>query len=285
MASYTLLPSVIEVTRMRDVNQDNVVGAAVQAVEFHPVESTLLLTSSLDKTLRIYRLGGTSNKKLQSVYFEDMPMLRAEFTTEQQVLCAGRRKFFYLYDLARATMERVESNIGQNNISMESFALQHNSPSPLAAFMGNDGYVHLVSLKSRLSAGGLKMNGSSQCAAFTGNGNGLWTLSGDGIIYNWDLRMQSCVAMIKDEGATKATALGCSEDGKYLATGSDMGVVNMYRCDRLISSALSSAKLSGTCPVASSRPDKAIMNLTTAVNIIKYSLDGQLALIASEKKK
>ena len=89
-----------------------------------------------------------------------------------QVIAAGRRKHFYVYDLAGGQVQRVAGIVGRAEKSCEGFAasLAAGGP-PLLAFYGNEGHIPLVSLKSRQAVGTLKMNGSVRSAAFSADGN------------------------------------------------------------------------------------------------------------------
>ena len=93
-------------------------------------------------------------------------------------MAAGRRRHFYIYDVATSTVERVSALLGHPNHSMESFAACPSTSNPLVACLGNDGSVPLVSLRSRQSVGVLKMNGTVRTAAFTSDGAELLTSGG-----------------------------------------------------------------------------------------------------------
>ncbi len=93
-------------------------------------------------------------------------------------MAAGRRRHFHIYDVATSTVERVSALLDHPNHSVESFAACPSSSNPLVAFLGNDGSVPLVSLRSRQSIGALKMNGTVRTAAFTSDGAELLTSGG-----------------------------------------------------------------------------------------------------------
>lgn len=92
-----------------------------------------------------------------------------------QVVASGRRKCFYIYDLAASRVERVQGIVGRQEKSFESFVTCPSSSNPLVAFLGNEGCIPLLSLKSRQSVGTLKMNGTVRTAAFSANGQELLT--------------------------------------------------------------------------------------------------------------
>lgn len=96
-----------------------------------------------------------------------------------QAVVAGRRKFFYIFDLEAAKVERVSGIFGRDERSLESFATCPTpSADPLVAFLGRDGCIPLVSLTSRQAVGSLKMSGTAKTAAFSADGQQLITSGG-----------------------------------------------------------------------------------------------------------
>lgn len=92
-----------------------------------------------------------------------------------QIVASGRRKGFFIYDLAAARVEQVQGILGRQEKSCESFVTCPSGSNPLVAFLGNEGCIPLVSLKSRQSVGTLKMNGTVRTATFTADGQELLT--------------------------------------------------------------------------------------------------------------
>ena len=90
-------------------------------------------------------------------------------------MASGRRKGFFIYDLAASRVEKVQGILGRQEKSCEGFVTCSSSSNPLVAFLGNEGCIPLVSLQSRQSVGTLKMNGSVRTAAFTADGQELLT--------------------------------------------------------------------------------------------------------------
>eukprot|EP00850_Spirogloea_muscicola_P009364 SM000052S17756 [mRNA] locus=s52:554239:568465:+ [translate_table: standard] len=247
-----------------------------QTVKFHH-NAQLLMTAGLDKTLRFFQVDGKKNPKVQSVFLEDMPVHKAAFTGpgSLQVLAAGRRQWFYVYDIAAGKVERLGPLHGREEKSLESFVASPSvGQSGIVAFLGNDGYIVLVSQKSWQWIGNLKMNGTARTAAFAGSGNELVTGGGDGDMYLWDLRMQRCIHKRRDEGSVGITSLALSSQGgrRSLACGSAQGVVNMYDAKIFLQA-------------GSSEPTKVLMNLTTSVDTLQYNGDGDILAMASHMRK
>eukprot|EP00850_Spirogloea_muscicola_P002635 SM000010S04273 [mRNA] locus=s10:612724:615063:- [translate_table: standard] len=266
----------LETTRLANANRQDPSKAVVQTVKFHH-NAQLLMTAGLDKTLRFFQVDGKKNPKVQSVFLEDMPVHKAAFTGpgSLQVLAAGRRQWFYVYDIAAGKVERLGPLHGREEKSLESFVASPSvGQSGVVAFLGNDGYIVLVSQKSWQWIGNLKMNGTARTAAFAGSGYELVTGGGDGDMYLWDLRMQRCIHKRRDEGSVGITSLALSSQGgrRSLACGSAQGVVNMYDAENILQA--------GT-----SEPSKVLMNLTTSVDTLQYNSDGDILAMASHMRK
>eukprot|EP00271_Cylindrocystis_brebissonii_P009232 TRINITY_DN2392_c0_g1_i2.p1 TRINITY_DN2392_c0_g1~~TRINITY_DN2392_c0_g1_i2.p1 ORF type:complete len:340 (+),score=48.84 TRINITY_DN2392_c0_g1_i2:695-1714(+) len=199
----------LDTTRLHDANQADPCRAVVQSVHFHP-NAQLLVTASYDRTLRFFHIDGKENAKVQSIFLSDMPIKKALFSHDgSRVVAGGRRKWFYVFDMAGSQMERVSCIGGEEaERSTENFELSPDNR--LIAFLGNAGRIALVSQQTRQLVANLKMNGSVRAAAFGSRGNELVTSGGDGQIYHWDLRMRRCFHKGIDEGCMNSTSLAVS---------------------------------------------------------------------------
>lgn len=128
------------------------------------------------------------------------------------------------------------------------------------------------------------MNGSARAAAYAPDGNTLLTSGGDGEVYHWDVRTRRCLYRTRDEGCVKSSAIDVSMDGRYFATGSDSGVVNVYNGGRLGADDEPVNEPRGLFSTSPS-PLKTIMNLTTVADTVRFNPDGQILAIASRMKK
>jgi U3 small nucleolar RNA-associated protein 18 len=106
-------------------------------------------------------------------------------------IAAGRRKFFYSFDLVKGVLDRINCLIGREERSLESFEVSTDSST--IAFLGNDRYIMLVSTKTKQLIGTLKMNGTARALSFTDDGRQLLSSGEDGQVYHWDLRMRKCI--------------------------------------------------------------------------------------------
>ncbi|PKA63464.1 U3 small nucleolar RNA-associated protein 18 like [Apostasia shenzhenica] len=264
-----LLPGLLEYSRLTDANSSEPSNGPINSVQFHR-NGQLLLTAGLDRRMRFFQVDGKRNTVVQSIFVEDCPVRKASFLPDgSQVILSGRRKFFYVFDLLKATVDKVGPLTGREEKSLEAFEVSPDSNT--IAFIGNEGYILLVSSKTKEVIGTLKMNGTARCLSFVEDGRQLMSSGGDGHVYHWDLRTRRCMHKGVDEGCIEASSLCASPDSSLFAAGSTSGIVNIYKRDDFLG--------------GKKKPLKAVENLTTMVNFTKFSHDAQLLAICSHMKK
>ncbi|KAK7328074.1 hypothetical protein VNO77_22170 [Canavalia gladiata] len=268
-SSSKLLPGLVEYSRLVDANIQDPSSGPINSVQFHR-NGQLLLAAGLDKKLRFFQIDGKRNTKIQSIFLEDCPIRKASFLPDgSQVILSGRRKFFYSFDLVKARVDKIGPLVGREEKSLEVFEVSPDSQ--MIAFTGNEGYILLVSTKTKQLVGTLKMNGTIRSLAFTENGHQLLSAGGDGQVYHWDLRTRTCLHKGVDDGCINGTALCTSPGGTHFAAGSDSGIVNIYNREEFLG--------------GKKKPIKTIENLTTKVDFMKFNHDSQILAICSSMKK
>ena len=227
-----LLPGHLEYSRLVDANIQDPANGPINSVQFHP-NAQLFLAAGLDRKLRFFQIDGKRNTKIQSIFLEDCPIRKASFLPDgSQVIVSGRRKFFYSFDLVKARVDKIGPLVGREEKSLEVFEVSPDSQ--MIAFTGNEGYILLVSTKTKQLVGTLKMNGTIRSLAFAENGQKLLSGGGDGQVYHWDLRTMTCLHKGVDEGCINGTALCTSPSGTHFAAGSDSGIVNIYNREEFL---------------------------------------------------
>lgn len=289
-----LSPTELRVSRATDANAAERSSAVVQAIDFHP-SSRLFLTAGLDRTLRLFRLDGADNPKLQGVFFKDLPLTGAKFSADgQQVVVCGRGRHLFALDLPSSTVVRVPPFVagpaaggaagagggGKGKGGAKAYDQLALSPDGewLALSAAGSGTILLLAARSKQLVGTLRMNRPGASLAFSGGGSGgggglLCSGSQAGEMYLWDVRSSRCACRFRDEGLSDTTALAADAAGRTLAVGSAAGIVNVYARDGLLASD------------GPARPLKAIGNLTTAVSSLAFSHDGALLALASRAKR
>ncbi|KAJ3271884.1 U3 snoRNP protein, partial [Borealophlyctis nickersoniae] len=207
----------LEIVRLKDANQMAYSQAVVQSVTFHPT-APVVMTAGYDKTLRLFQIDGKVNPKIQSIYIKDLPIHKAAFTPDgKQVIMAGQRKYFYVFDVESGGVEKVPYIRGHEDDTLPNM---YASPcNTYLAFIGRDGYVMLVSRTTKQWVADLKTNGYVKSLAFSADGKFLFTFGGNGDVCQWDLDTKSCIHRFIDDGCVKPTVIAVSPNGKYIATG------------------------------------------------------------------
>ncbi|KAF9431519.1 U3 small nucleolar RNA-associated protein 18 [Entomortierella beljakovae] len=265
----TLPSESISVTRVKNANQNGYSKSVIQSVEFHP-NSQMLLTAGFDRTLRLFQIDGKLNQMMQSVFYKDMPIYKASFsTTGGSIVASGRRKYFYTFDIEAGKVDKSQGIYGRQEKSLEKFVL---SPcGSWIAFLGRDGYIVLVATNTKQWVRNLKMNGNVRAIAWSNDSTYLYSVGGDTEVYQWDVRTGKCLHRFADEGGFRPTCIAVSPNDQFFAVGSKSGIVNIY--DR-------------TC-LSSSNPKalRAIGNLTTSIHTMRFNHDSQILAISSKGKK
>lgn len=264
-----LCSGLLEFSKLVDANAADPSNGPINSVHFHQ-NAQLLLTAGLDRRLRFFQIDGKRNTKIQSIFLEDCPIRKAAFLPNgSQVIVSGRRKFFYSFDLENAKFDKIGPLVGREEKSLEHFEVSQDSNT--IAFVGNEGYILLVSTKTKELTGTLKMNGSVRSLAFSDDGKQLLSSGGDGQVYLWDLRTMKCLYKGVDEGSTCGTSLCSSLNGGLFASGTDRGIVNIYKKSEFVG--------------GKRKPIKTVDNLTSKIDFMKFNHDAQILAIVSTMNK
>ncbi|CAG8630153.1 4732_t:CDS:2 [Funneliformis caledonium] len=259
----------LEIYRVKDANQAAYSQCVIQSLKFHP-NSQVLMTAGIDKTIKLFQIDGVKNPKIQSVFFNDLPILKAEFNPSgSEIIATGRRKYFYIYNIEAGNVDRSQGIFGSEDKSLENFSI---SPcGKYIVFVGNNGYLTLVSYQTKQWVGKFKMNGSANSVAWSSDSKYLFSVSGDAAVYQWDVGERKSVHYFMDEGGYNPKKIAISSNNNLFAIGSHSGIVNVY----------DGSCLSSTNP----KPKKSIMNLTTSVHDMKFNHDTQILGISSHSKR
>ncbi|KNA11109.1 hypothetical protein SOVF_138210 [Spinacia oleracea] len=264
-----LLPRILEYSRLVDANAEDPSNGPINAVQFHR-NHQLLLAAGLDRKLRFFQIDGKRNKMMDSIFIEDCPIRNASFLPDgSQVIVSGRRKFFYSVDISKGNVDKIGPLTGREEKSLEVFAVSPDSRT--IAFLGNEGYILLVSAKTKELIGTLKMNGTARSIAFTDDGQQLLSSGGDGHVYLWDLRTRTCLHKGVDEGSINGTALCTAPVGNLFAAGSSSGIVNVYNKEEFLG--------------GKRKPIKTLEHLRTEASFMKFNHDAQILAICSTMQK
>nr|CAG8490692.1 8835_t:CDS:2 [Entrophospora candida] len=254
---------------VKNANQQDYSKGVIEIASFHPT-AQVLMTAGLDKTIRLFQIDGKINPKIQSTMFKDLPIFNAAFNPSgEDIVVTGRKKHYYIYNIESDVIERPRDIHGFKDKSLENFSI---SPcGKYIAFAGKNGYIALISYKTKQWITSLKVNGLVKSIDWSSNGQYLFSLSSDAEIYQWDVGMRKCIYRFLDYGGFKPTRISISKNDCYYSIGSSTGVVNIYDKSCLT--------------IKEPKPLKSFMNLTTCIHDMKFNHDTQILGISSHSKK
>ncbi|XP_047126211.1 U3 small nucleolar RNA-associated protein 18 homolog isoform X1 [Hydra vulgaris] len=267
--SEKLSKGFIDIVRVKDLNSTQPSNACITSLQFHPT-AKIAFTSSLNKRLNMFQVDGRENASLQSIFIDNFPIYCARFISNgNRIVLSSRRKFFYNYDLNSGQVLKIPELRGREDLSLENFEVSPDGE--IIAFLGESGYINMVSSKTSQYMYSLKMNGKVLSAGFSSDSSKLYTTGRDGEVYVWDLKSRRCQQKFVDDGSTKSTSLSVSNNGAYIAVGSNSGVVNVYN---------------GTGSIERNpSPLKAVLNLTTKIDRILFNPTSEILTFSSPQSR
>lgn len=297
--SKKLRPEVIDIQRSRDMADSH--KEEVTALCFHP-EYPVLMSSSTSTLLYLHHIAPTAhptpNPLLTSVQIKQVPVRHAEFLypTGDKIFFAGRRRFIHSWDLPSGVIQKTQKLQGHN---LEQRTWERFKLSPCGRWLGmiastrkGGGEINIVNVNTMqwFAAARLDSRGGIADFQWWSNGNGLTVLGKGGQVGEWSMATRRFLAIWNDEGSIGGTVLALGGHGgpkvlgghKWVATGSNSGVANIYKREDLISSPESADELE-----LRERPEPArrFEQLTTPVTFLTFSPDGQVLAFGSSHKK
>ncbi|XP_014247538.1 U3 small nucleolar RNA-associated protein 18 homolog [Cimex lectularius] len=266
-----LMKGILEAKRLASLNSETRnEGPIIKAVEFHPT-SNVALVAGLSGVASIFQVDGRGNSKLASVQFDKFPVRCARFSTDgnQFIVGSQHHSHFYCYDMLQGTSIKIPTH---HNMGMSNMKIFEVSPDGrLIAVAGRFGQIHLLTADSKEWISTLSMNGNVEAITFNSDGSKLYSHGELGEIYIWDMARRSFHGKFFDEGCLNGTAIALSPCGKYLATGSSSGIVNLYETNSIGQN-------------ESPKAIKVVENLVTPVSTVRFNPTSQILGIASDKK-
>ncbi|KAK2894280.1 U3 small nucleolar RNA-associated protein 18 homolog [Channa argus] len=268
VASSESLPSgILRMKKCLHANSARPSEDRLTTVQFHP-SAQVLMTAGLDQSISLFQVDGKTNPKIQSIHLERFPVHKAQFSVDGETVIATslKNKMFYLYDMMEGQITPVHAVRGLNEARVKEFSVCPEGGTLLLT--GTNGYLHLLTLKTKEVVRSMKMNGNVSGVAFSNDGSKVFANSEEGEVYVWDLRSSRCVNRFTDDGCVKGTSIAASRNGQYLACGSQSGVVNVYSQESCLNS-------------ANPKPLKAVMNLVTSATSLAFNPSSEILAVAS----
>lgn len=262
---------VLSFRKCSDLNFEHYVSSIANCVQFHPT-AAVGLVSHVNGMVNLFKVDGNRNTKLQSIKLENYAIDRTRFSVDGRELYISSTKVrgkFYSYDMMAGKVTSVPIVQGKTRLALEKFALSPDGK--YIAAKGSNGLIHVLSASSKEVLFEMRMNDVLTSLEFSPDSSKLFSHGCGGRVYIWDIGTRRCINKFEDEGSITGTSLAMSPNGHFLAAGSDVGIVNIYRTKDLDSS---------TKP----KPLKVLKNLTTDISSLKFNTTSELLTIASSYK-
>lgn len=293
-----LRPEVIDIQRTRDISDTH--KGPVDSLSFHPIHP-VLLSSSMSSILYLHHINPTAhptpNPQLTSVQVKSVPVRRSAFLhpSGDEIVFAGRRRFFHSWNMSTGLVKKVTKIQGhqQEQKTMERFRLSPDGKhmALIATSRKGGGMLNIISMSSMQWVAQARLDSRGGIADFVWwrDGQGITILGRDGQVAEWSLVTRRTIGIWRDEGSIGGTVMALGgRDGpqaiggdKWVAVGSNSGVLNIYDRTQLISKADGDAVEIKPQP----EPTRRFEQLTTPITVTTFSPDGQLLAFGSQHKR
>ena len=268
LTSSTTLPCInIQIKKCSNINKEDA-SYDLSALEFHR-KSTVALTAGTNFRFHLFQVDGEQNRKIHTVFLERFAIYCGHFSADgNEIIFGSGHKYFSYFNLESAQLIRVPTikNLEENKMSQ--FVVSPDGR--FIVFLGASGYMHVLSALTKEHLTSLRMNDSVNSVTFSPDGSRMYSFGTNGQVYVWDMNIRCCIHKFYDDGCINGMSLAVSPNHKYLACGSDSGVVNVYNVD--------------TCMKTNTpQPQKALMKLTTACTSLKFNHTSEMLVTASNR--
>ncbi|KAJ9145236.1 WD40 repeat-like protein [Coniochaeta hoffmannii] len=293
-----LRPETIDIQRTRDIPDTH--KAAVGSLSFHP-QFPILLSSSTSSILHLHHIMPTAhptpNPSLTSVQVQHTPIRHSEFLSPKgdEIVFAGRRKYFHSWHLSSGTVRKV-TRIQGHKLEKKTMERFRTSPDGLhMAVIATDrkggGMLNIISMSTMQWVAQARLDARGGIADFSwwNNGEGITILGKDGQVAEWSLLSKRTVGTWRDAGSIGGTVLALGGQGgptglgtdRWVAVGSTSGVLNVYDRNNMVTAAADGGLEVKEVP----EPQRGFEQLTTPITVVTFTPDGQLLAFGSVHKK
>lgn len=299
-----LRPETIDIQRTRDIADTH--KAAVSSLCFHP-RHPILLSASTSSVMYLHHVDPsahpTPNPALTSVQVRRTDLRRAAFVGPRgdEVVFAGRRRYFHAWDLSSGAVRKVAKVQAHQR---EHRTMERFRPSPCGRYLAlqasdkkGGGMLNVVNAATMQWIAQARVDGRGGIADFAwwGDGNGLTIAGKDGQVAEWSLASRRTVGVWRDEGSIGGTVMalgggnGPAELGgdRWVAVGSNSGILNVYDRNGLVARQQKGERGAAAAVEIQKLPEptRCFEQLTTSVSVVAFSPDGQLLAFGSQHKK
>lgn len=262
-----LASGALQFKKLKDLNRETYAeGPIITDVNFHPTSSVGLVTGTLG-IATIYSIDGKKNDKLHSMVLKNYPIRCSRLTKNgDEAIFGGSQKYFYKYNLISGQTQRIflpKVLTKMNNFEM----------SPCGRYMaivGRFGAIHILFASTFELLCTLKQEHDATSLAFSNDSKYLFSHCVDSEVNIFDIGERRYIHRFIDDGCINGSTVAISPNSQLLAASSQQGVVNVYNYDEVIREKYP-------------RPQKTILNLTTAISATKFNNTSELLAIASKE--
>eukprot|EP00825_Cyclidium_porcatum_P004534 TRINITY_DN1213_c0_g1_i2.p1 TRINITY_DN1213_c0_g1~~TRINITY_DN1213_c0_g1_i2.p1 ORF type:complete len:313 (+),score=59.43 TRINITY_DN1213_c0_g1_i2:141-1079(+) len=236
MGQGELPQNIIDIERIGITSSQDKHEAVVQSLDFH-ANNQVFLSSALDKVVKIYSIQENRNhfrekiKIMKSIYLEGMPVTCSKFINQNQILSSGFKKHLICYDLISDRLEKISSFLFTQRFSKKLDKFVCSTDGNYISLMNDEGYIVILSGKTKQFQFELKQNQAAKSVCFSPDSKYLYSV-GQGKIYQWDLNKRQIFNVINDEGIINSNSINISQNGNYIVSGSENGLINVYSINK-----------------------------------------------------
>ena len=250
----------------------------MSTINFHPKKNNILLTSGLDKKLKIFNINYNDNfssKIITTINTLDIPIFSVKFISDEDIIITGRRKHYYIYNLESQNLTRIEGNFALSSNKINSLEKCFvGKDSNVYSFGDNFGNIYLYDLYTKRFKYDIKISSSINSICFDDK-NYLYAVGDQSEIFIYDLRKyRNCLKKVNDYGNFYTNCMEISNNYEFLSTGGKQGYVNLYNVSDLVNDLNEDIE-----------PVKIYDNLTTSCDFIKFNKINNILGMSSKWKK
>ncbi|XP_070498612.1 U3 small nucleolar RNA-associated protein 18 homolog [Chironomus tepperi] len=262
--SGLLAKNLLNFKRLKNMNRTTQSEGRIKSCEFHP-KSTVGIVSGSKGIVSMFAIDGKENRKIHDICYEKFFIHSCKLTNNgEELVIGGTLKDFHIYNLMTGYKQRTRLPKPLKNLKY----FQFSNCGKYMAVIGEFGEVHLLHSVTKELLCTMKQEHQSTSLSFSSDSNELYSHSDDNEITIFDIRTQRVKHRFVDDGCVNGTVLTLSSNGKFLATGSRQGFVNIYDRQDVINSKYP-------------QPLKSISNLTTEITDLKFNHTTELLAMCS----
>jgi len=257
------------IIRLQDFEAIPSKDSAIISVKFHE-SMDLALTTRRDSGIQLFRANGESNTLVHQLAVPRTTRVTADFSQSGNnvIICGvGQITIAKLRDEGLHVDSHVQTSAAHGTF-LQSQML------PLLG-LPDSFDINLFSTNSKSCVGRLKCSTRFRTGTFHPSNPTLFTITEDGMLKCWDIRMHRCFKAAN--GFDDVKCIKITPDAHVLLTGCGNGIVNVYKTSDIV--------WNNDLAHKGQIPAKSIKALTTEIDSISVSPQSELAVFSSSGKR